>query len=228
MSQVEIFENESAREYDQFVKKWIPNYYFLLDQIPDLLMGLTDERNLLVAGCGSGNEMKVLAEAGQGWEMTGVDPSPEMTSQARKKLERYKNIIIIDGEVPGLKADISFGAATLLLVLHFLPDDGAKLKLLTDIAQRLKPGAPLILLDITGEGEPFKRNLEVLKSMLPTDTDEEEIIRRLERLEHSIYHVSERRLSELIQQAGFEQPLRFYQTSIHMGWLAQKDRSANK
>ena len=43
-----------------------------------------------------------------------------------------------------------FDVATLLLVLHFLEDDGSKLGLLRDIAEHLKPGAPLVLGDLFG------------------------------------------------------------------------------
>ncbi len=38
-----------------------------------------------------------------------------------------------------------------MLVMHFVPDDGFKLWLLKNIAQRLKPGAELILADLYGD-----------------------------------------------------------------------------
>jgi SAM-dependent methyltransferase len=41
-----------------------------------------------------------------------------------------------------------FDAATCLLTLHFVPDDGAKEQTLREIRRRLKPGAPFVLVDL--------------------------------------------------------------------------------
>ena len=53
MSKVEIFENDRASGYNQFVETWIPNYNYFLDQLPKLLHE-TVHKTLLVAGCGTG------------------------------------------------------------------------------------------------------------------------------------------------------------------------------
>ena len=37
------------------------------------------------------------------------------------------------------------------MVLHFVADDGAKLKLLRSIASHMKPGVPLVLMDAHGD-----------------------------------------------------------------------------
>jgi len=57
---------------------------------------------------------------------------------------------------------------------------------------------------------------------LPDGLDEEQISNRLNRIENELFPVAEQRLSELCTAAGFEAPLRFFQSSIYMGWLTKK------
>lgn len=220
MNNIEIFENERATGYNQFVETWIPNYGYFLDRLPKLLSE-TNQKDLLVVGCGTGNEIERFIQAPENWKITGVDPSPEMISQATEKLQNSENITLIEGVVTDLGIEQKFGAATLLLVLHFLDDNGNKLNILKEIAKRLVPGAPLVMLDITGDENQIKQNLKVLKLLLPDSLDEKEIGNRLQRIENELHHISEERLAELCAEAGFEPPLRFFQSSIYMGWLTR-------
>jgi tRNA (cmo5U34)-methyltransferase len=220
MSKVEIFENERATGYNQYVEIWIPNYHYFLDNLPKLL-GEIENKNLLVVGCGTGNEIERFAHAAEQWNITGVDPSPEMIKQALLKLSNFDKVKLIEGLVTDLDKSNKYGAATLLLVLHFMADDGTKFSLLESIAERLETGAPLILLDITGNKTQIKENLEILRLLL-SNNNKEDIKNRLHRIENDLYAVSEERLSQLLIEAGFEAPLRFFQTSIYMGWITRK------
>lgn len=221
MNKVEIFEKERASNYNQFVEDWIPNYSYFMEKLPKLLSD-TDNKDLLVVGCGTGNEIVQFAKADQDWKITGVDPSPEMISQAKERLAKHENIELIEGLVSDLSQDRKYGAVTLLLVLHFLEDNGQKLDLLRQIAQRLKTEAPLVMLDITGDQKQMKTNLKVLKQLLPNSLDKELLQNRLQRIENDLHYVPEERLMELCQEAGFERPIRFFQTSIYMGWITWK------
>ena len=122
-----------------------------------------------------------------------------------------------------LDKEKKFSAATLLLVLHFMEDNGDKLRLLKDVSERLVSGAPFVMLDITGDKSQIKQNLNVLRLLLPDGLDEEQIDNSLNRIENELYAVSEQRLSELLQEAGFEPPLRFFQSAIYMGWLTRRN-----
>lgn len=221
MDKVEIFENERAKGYNQFVETWIPNYNYFLDRLPKLLSE-TNKKDLLVVGCGTGNEIDRFVHSAEHWQITGVDPSPEMIKQANEKLQPHRNVTLIEGLVSELDIKSNYGAATLLLVLHHLEDNGSKLSLLKDIAARLISGASLVMLDITGDKEQLKQNLKVLRLLLPDGLDEEQISNRLDRIENELFPVSEERLSELCIEAGFAPPLRFFQSSIYNGWLTQK------
>jgi tRNA (cmo5U34)-methyltransferase len=221
MNNVETFENERAKGYNQFVETWIPNYHYFLNRLPKLLSE-TNQKDLLVVGCGTGNEIERFVQTSEHWKITGIDPSPEMIKQAGEKLQNYNNVALIEGLLADFDTEKKFGAATLLLVLHFLDDNGNKLNLLKDIAERLVSGAIFVMLDITGDKNQIRQNLKVLRHLLPDGLDEDQIDNRLNRIENELFSVSEQRLSELCIEAGFEPPLRFFQSSIYMGWLTRK------
>jgi tRNA (cmo5U34)-methyltransferase len=221
MGKVEIFEKERASGYNQFVETWIPNYNYFLDQLPKLLRPAA-HKSLLVAGCGTGNEIERFTRDADPWQITGIDPSPEMIAQARLRFADNKNISLVEGLIADLDSNMKYGAATLLLVLHFLADNGEKLQLLKDIAARLESGAPLVMLDITGDKTHITKNLEVLRLVLPDGLDEGQISSRLNRIQQELHYVGEDRLSALLVEAGFEPPLRFFQSTIYMGWLSAK------
>lgn len=221
MNQVELFENERAAGYNQFVETWIPNYHYFLDCLPKILRGI-DKKDLLVVGCGTGNEIEKFIKTPERWTITGIDPSPEMIKQAKDKLQTCDNVRLIEGVVADLDIKKKYNVATLLLVLHFLEDNGSKLNLLKDIAERLVSGATFIMLDITGDKKQIQQNLIIIEQLLPEGLDEEQVNNRLKRIEHELFAVSEERLSALLEEAGFETPVRFFQSSIYMGWLTKK------
>ncbi len=115
---------------------------------------------MLVVGCGIGNEIERFIKAKEDWKITGIDPSPQMISQARKNM--------------------------------------------------MWRGATLVILDITGSKSQIKQNLKILKLLLPKGLDEEEINNRLNRIENELYAVSEKRLSELLQEAVLKNHFAFF------------------
>ncbi|PID60611.1 MAG: hypothetical protein CR986_03800 [Ignavibacteriae bacterium] len=129
MDKIELFKNERAREYNQFVETWIPNYHYFLGCLPKLLSE-TSSRDLLVVGCGTGNEIESFVKTSENWKITGVDPSPEMLKQAYKKFQIYENVTLIEGVTSDLSLEKKYNVAMLLLVLHFFEDNGDKLNLL--------------------------------------------------------------------------------------------------
>lgn len=221
MKKIEVFENDRATNYNQFVETWIPNYDYFMHQLPKLIVPITNN-NLLVAGCGTGNEIEKFVQSSNNWKITGIDPSPQMLNLAKERFKNFKNVNFVEGVVSDLDSENTFDAATLLLVLHFLKDDGEKLNILKNIADRMNFGASFVLLDITGTKKHIKKNLQILKAFLPSSLDENQIDSRIERIETKINYVSEERLNSLLLEAGFEEPLRFFQSSIYSGYITKK------
>ncbi len=225
MKDVEIFEDERASTYDERIRDMIPNYDYLMESMPLYLHHrLKNKENpkLLVGGCGTGNETKAFAESEIPWQITGVDPSPDMVGIARKRLGRFKNIKLVVGQVKGLPTGILYDAATLSLVLHFLPDDGAKLSLLKDVARRLKKGAPFLVVDIFGSKEEVHQNTDLQKSRMLGKYDKQTIDAYIYKVREEIQYVEEKRFFELMQEAGFTKPIRYHQSLIFGAWLCER------
>ncbi|MDN5217304.1 class I SAM-dependent methyltransferase [Fulvivirgaceae bacterium BMA12] len=224
MKDVELFEKERAANYDDFISVWMPHYQFVINLLPALVKDANDTGNkeLLVVGCGTGNEILAFRQSGLDWPITGIDPSPEMIALARKKVADHKNISIACRQVQDLAPSGLFGAATLILVLHFLPDDGAKQNLLESISSRLEANSPFVLVDIFGDQNEIRQNLDILRHTLPADMDPVIIDERLEKIKTQIHYIPEKRLIGLLEAAGFEKPVRFHQSTIYGGWITKK------
>lgn len=134
--------------YEQTVKSVNVGYdlTFLLTECFLRALGKTD-LHILVIGAGGGAEIERFMPRNPGWRITGVDPSHEMLAQARAKVKALAlddRVTLAQGTIEQLAPDRLFDAATCLYVLHFLPD-AAKVELLRNARDRLRPSAPLYL-----------------------------------------------------------------------------------
>jgi tRNA (cmo5U34)-methyltransferase len=226
---IELFEGRRAKDYDKNIPLLFPGYETVQESVSAILRALLSSlpsgKRILVAGCGTGTEMLHLLDVSPNWHITGFDPSPEMIRQAAAKLEcaHDRNTYeLISGTVSELPELPVFDAATLLLVLHFLPDDGSKLSLLREIGVRLTPGAPFIMTDIFGSGEVFNNNMLLLETLLLTKLNSDVTQKILYHIKNDVFHCTEERQLELLKEAGFVNAYRFHQTFIYGGWVAIK------
>ena len=193
-----------------------------------LSRSLAEDARLLVVGAGTGMELVILGMNNPGWRFTGVDPSGDMLGVARETLELRglaERVELFEGLVHDLPRDDGFDAATSVLVMHFLPDDGSKAAYLNAIAERLRHGAPLVLVDQHGPrpSPAFDEKIEQWKRYhllrgLPAEDVEANMTRRL----GANHYVSEERIVALLREAGFEQVERFYQAFVVGGWSARR------
>ncbi len=109
------------------------------------LPALLDERwTVGDLGCGTGQVASALAPFVA--RVIAVDRSGEMLQAARRRLRDLATVEVKRGELEALPiADGELDAATLLLVLHHLPDPGAAL---SEAARVLKPGGRLLISDM--------------------------------------------------------------------------------
>ena len=223
------FDADFGARYDKFVRQAIFAYEPLFTMFLAMLERcLGETANLLVVGSGTGMELVTFARRMPQWTLTGVDPSEQMIRLAQSKLEvehLSERVRLRRGTIDTLSMDEMYDAATLILVLHFLPDDGAKLALLQNILGRLKPGGSLILLDLGAKSSTASdstllagwKNFQILMGMEPGLV--ESVYQQASETQHFI---SEARLQELLAEAGFIHIERFYQAFLHTGWFAQR------
>ncbi|MBE9193459.1 class I SAM-dependent methyltransferase [Gloeocapsopsis crepidinum LEGE 06123] len=219
----------ASTEYDDRARKALPGYEVMHTMALSFLKShLPETANLLIVGAGTGMELLKFSKSNPQWQLLGVDPSSNMLAIAQQKIEQNKlsnRVKLVQGYTHDLPDTPLYDAATCILVMHFLPDDGSKIALLQSIAQRLQSSAPFILVDIFGEksSREFEQITAIIKlfwqemGILPEQIDE-----GIETINKGVYPVAESRAIELLQQAGFGNIVRFYTGLWGGGWVAVK------
>jgi tRNA (cmo5U34)-methyltransferase len=220
---------DHSRTYDDDIRAAIPGYDLLHETVAALLQNeLGENARVLAAGVGTGEEILRLAPGNPGWRFTGEDPSAAMLAVAREKVAAEgvsDRVELIEGLVQDLPAAEPYDAATLILVQHFLPDDGAKLELLRAIAERLKPNAPLLVANMHGDlTVPATQRLyqawkqrQIARGMSAEDAEG-----MFTGLPTVVHFVPEARIRALLWEAGFMEIEPVFKAFVIGAWLARK------
>lgn len=205
------FDPVEVAHYDHRIRRLVPGYDLLhLLSSAELLARLPeDAARVLVVGAGT----ELLALAGQrpGWCFTATDLSAPMLAVAQQRCLAagiQERVQLHVGELDRLQGPAPHDAALLLLVAHFVPDDGRKQALLAQTAAQLRPGAPLLLADLRAGADALERRCHGEASRL-LGLGEDEVAAMLQRLESSFYPVDAARREALLRATGFG-PARLY------------------
>ena len=223
------FDGDYGEEYEALARRIIPGYRTFFPMFTALIEpDLPGGARVLVVGAGTGIEIVHLKRARPDLRVHGVDPSGRMLELAERRVAEAG---LSDGVTLqlGYTADVApaplFDAATLVNVLHFVPDDGGKAALLADIARRLRPGGVLVFFDLHGGATPEEherylsawRRYWKVREMTP-----EEMRTFNERIRQGIHFVPASRAVELARQAGLVQSRRFYRSLLYGGWTFRR------
>jgi len=218
---------KNAVGYDERIHNLFPFFETIHTAINAILRGLLrPESELLIVGAGTGAEIKELGKTNPGWRFLGIDPAQPMLDLAKEGIEAAglsSRTSLVKGFVVDLPRDTLYDAATAAMVLHFVPDDGEKLKLLCDIAVRLRTGAPLVLMDAYGDlGTPqselllkaweHQQNLAGVKW--------ERVKNGMKERMKALHFVPADRIERLLSESGFCRIQRFFQVFMLGGWIA--------
>lgn len=223
------FDGEYGSRYDAIIGRVFPAY----SAVCPILIGhlsrlIARDGSILVVGAGTGAELIAFGDAEAGWRLTGVDPSAQMLETARRKLAAHdlvERVTLFHGYTHELPADELFDAATASSVMHFLPDDAAKLDFLRSIAAHLRPGGALLLIDSVGQpgtaefDDATEAWMRYVRVMGLTDA---EVRTYRERVRNDITFLPESRILELLREAGFARVEPFFRALTFRGWIARK------
>ena len=226
------FDAERAARYDRHVRRLVPGYDALHLLAAALLRDrLASASRILVVGAGTGEELVRLAACDATWRFTAVEPSPPMAERLRARVAEHGcagRVLVHEGYLHELPGGLPpHDAAALLLVLHFLRDDGAKAALLAEVAARVAPGAPLVHADMHGApgSDGFALLLGAWKTSFVLDgSDRAEVEAGFARLLDDVAFVPEARLAELWTAAGFVRPVRFFASHVVGAWMLERGR----
>lgn len=226
------FEGQYGEEYEELARRVIPGYETLFPMVAALLdPHLPPGGRVLVVGAGTGIELVTLKWARPDLDLHGVDPSRQMLDLAQRRVEEAGNVNGITYQL-GYAEDVVvpplFDAATLINVLHFVPDDGSKASLLRSIAERVSPGGVLVLYDLQGDPDsdeyavymPAWRRYWTLMGMNAKDKPHFD-----ERIRTGIHFASPERTVALAWEAGFDEPRPFYKSLLYGGWTFRRQRT---
>jgi ubiquinone/menaquinone biosynthesis C-methylase UbiE len=130
-------------------------------------------------GCGTGQVSTALAPFVE--RVIAVDSSAAMLQAAKKRLHGFDNIDLRRGELEALPVDdAKLDAATLMLVLHHVPEPQ---RALAEVARVLKPHGQAVIVD-----------------MLPHDRESYR-----QQMGHVWLGFSDDHVRRMLQEAGFEQ-----------------------
>ena len=222
------FGDKHANIYDEKIRKVIRgynemhdlSYYLLKDNLPE-------NAKILVSGIGTGHEAITYAENQKSWSIVGFDPTKEMVTSSKNKISQLRlsnRIIVVEGKIENIKEN-NFDAATSILVMQFLKDNGDKENYLKNISEKLKEGGKLILIDLEGQkkSEKYKILLSAWKShQYDTREDKDQIDKDFSHVDTDLQFIPEERIIELLKSSGFTKNYKFYQSYLFGGYIAEK------
>ena len=195
-------------------------------QMIGVLLGETmpDDGQLLVVGAGGGLETRYLAGVEPRWRFIGVDPANAMLDLAREVAGPVvgERLTLIEGTVLDAPAG-PFDAATCILVLGLIADDGSKLAMLEEVRRRLKPDAPFILVDqcIDRSAPDVERRLARYANYARRSGVDDDTIAKAKAAVAALESmVPDWRNEELLGEAGFHDVEVFYVGMAWRGWVA--------
>ena len=225
------FDPSRAAEYETQSRIALAGYDACHDLAACLLaaaLGPGSEATILVAGAGgTANEIRVAGKLEPNWRFVAVDPSQPMLDLALSNVEAaglMDRTEAVLGVVDDLPTDRLFDAATLIGVLHHLPGDEAKADILRSLAQRLKPGAPLILAcnHYAYAAQPTLLAAWGQRWRMQGATQEEVDAKLARILQGADPPHSEAAVATLLANAGFGTPLRFFSSLFWGAWIVQR------
>lgn len=202
-----------------------PGHAGLLQMIGVLLAeSVPADGHLLVVGAGGGLETRYLAEVEPNWRFLGVDPAGPMLELARALAGPVAGdrLTLVEGTVEDVDAG-PFDAATCILVLGLIADDGSKLCLLKEVRRRLRADAPIILVDqcIDRTAPNLQLRLDRYANYARrSGVDSETVAKARAGVAASASVVPDWRDEELLRVAGFRDAEVFYVGMAWRGWIA--------
>lgn len=223
-----IFDQQAAG-YDTRWAKTAPirdALHFLLEAV---FAGLPAQARILCVGAGTGEEIDYLAKRHPRWTFTAVEPSGAMLDICRRKAEAggyLSRCAFHEGYLATLPDQSSFDAATSFLVSQFLTDRNARVDFFRSIAARLRPDGLLASSDLASDVDStaYTALLTTWENMMrAADIPTAGVAQMREAYRRDVAVLPPAQVAAIIAEAGFDEPVMFYQAGLIHAWFARRD-----
>lgn len=203
--------------------------YLLLDA---LFIDLPADARILCVGTGTGAEIAHLAERFPGWHFTALDPSGAMLEVCRQRAQRGGFLQRCDfhqGYLDTLTAGATYDGATCFLVSQFLLEPATRTDFFGLIAQRLKPGGLLANADLAADTQSTAYEVLLhgwMTLMAAAGVDAQTLERARAAYARDVAVLPAQQVAGIIQAAGFDAPVQFFQAGLMHGWVSRREADA--
>lgn len=222
-----FFNKNLSQAYDERNSKLTSisdNTHFLSGII---LRDLPKDARILCVGVGTGVEIVALAKNNPEWTFVGVDPSADMVDVCRDRLEKEglsDQTELIVGYVTDVTTESQFDAVLSILVGHFIKKE-ERVEFYQNIHKRLKEGGYFInteiSFDLDSEEFPLMlKNWEGIQALMGATPESLENLPKL--LRDPLTVLPLKKVEDLMKEASFPLPIRFFQSFMIAGWFAKK------
>ena len=211
-----------GRGYLEGPPRQVPGFASLHRMVEMLLAEkMSPGGHVLVLGAGGGMELKALAEAQPGWTFDGVDPSADMLALAAETVAPHSDRVRLHHGGVEAAPQGPFDGATCLLVFHFI-DRTERARILAGLRQRLRPGAPLVLMHISFPQTEPERSQWISRHAAygaPPGTDPAHLAAAREAIGRRLTILSPDEDEAMLAEAGFARIGLFFAGLSFRGWV---------
>lgn len=223
--------DQQAPGYDQQWSRMSPLrdcLHFLLESV---FAELPADADILCVGVGTGVELAHLARVFPQWTFHAVDPSGAMLEVCRQRAvaEGFASRCRFhEGYVDSLPRELRYHGATCFLVSQFILSPEARTGFFREIAGRLLPGGTLASSDLASDrtSREYEQLLIPWFRMMSQSGMQAEALERMRAAyARDVAILPATQIAALIESAGFETSVQFYQAGLIHGWFSRAARN---
>lgn len=220
--------DQQASSYDERWARTAPIREAMHLLLAAVFAELPARARILCVGVGTGEEMSYLAQRFPQWTFVAVEPSGAMLDVCRNKAERagfISRCAFHEGYLESLPVQDAFDAATCFLVSQFILEQDARTNFFRTIAARLCSGGILASSDLASETDSaeYEALLKVwLNMMLAAGIPASGLEQMRAAYAKDVAILPPAQVASIIQAAGFEQPVGFYQSGLIHAWFSRR------
>jgi len=226
VEQSDIYNAEWAANYERRANAAIAGRDGLYRLCVAALAAIPAPQDILVVGCGTGEELDALATALPAVRFDGIDPSAAMLEFCRTRLVRqsvHSRVSLHACTLSGFATTRQYQGATSILVAQHLPD-GEAAAFFRQISALLEPGAVLFTADLhIPAGQDRQDTLALWRRQAELAGNEPELLDGMSaRFATDIRPRDEDEIKGLLTGSGFHRVLKAFSSTIYGAWVASR------